>query len=141
MGAKSVCSHSSGIFKDKVKMFVNQPTPQGTKGKMEHDNLKVTCYCCCPRGNIDMTAWAEKNAYQCGEEAHMVAEVDNQTGSDIKGIKAVFGRTITLIAGKKWNKKGVFTERNKGESGITEKIPGKTAKKGQEAVRISVNTG
>ena len=73
---------------------------------------KVKCFFCCAKGDYQMTCYAEKSAYSCGDHVWMIAEVKNNTDKPIKHVYALLQRKLRVSAQKKiknidLNEKGV----------------------------------
>lgn len=85
--------HSSQPFS------VNQPLYLNEGNKKMEIFQEVTSWCCCKKGNVHLTTYFEKDQYEFGETACMIAEVDNSNCKAlVKNINGYFIQEAVLHA-------------------------------------------
>lgn len=63
-------------------------------------STNVTAMCCVPKGKVDICSYFERSDYTPGEQANIIAEIDNSgCKADVKTIDGVFKQILRLTAG------------------------------------------
>jgi len=72
------------------EFFVNQVRTGEVGARSNIKKTKVSSFCCLSKGEVSFAAHIEKPEYTAGEDAYMIAEVDNsQCKADIKAIRGI----------------------------------------------------
>lgn len=133
--AKLLDDLNETLEKEEKKFFINQPPHQNVHGDKKSSSKEVKSYCCIGRGDVKITGYTERNAYMCGEEIYMVAEVENNMSQRIGNVHGDFVRVLKV---KCKNKHDTIEQNYEGPSGGSIKA-GEDAK-GQDAMRLSCST-
>jgi len=80
----------------KQELVVHELLEKELKPSSDETTQTVMLCCCIPRGECELKAVFDKNAYAPGECAQCFAKIDNRSSSDVGNMKVKLMRTITL---------------------------------------------
>lgn len=123
------------IEKEDKKFYVNAPPQENLHGDKKSSTQEIKTYCCFSRGTIDITGYAERNAYMCGEDVWMVAECQNNMSQPISQVTGDFVRRLKV---KCKGRHRTIEQIYPGPSGGM--IPAGEDAKGDKAMRLSCST-
>jgi hypothetical protein len=90
-----------GQVSSKQNFIVNQAIKGDGTTRAAQISKNVKDCCCIDKGTVKIKAYFERSDYQSGENAAIIAEVDNsECKNDIDHINGVFKQYLTITAGR-----------------------------------------
>jgi hypothetical protein len=90
-----------GQVSNKQNFIVNQAIKGDGTTRSANIQKQVKDCCCIDKGNVKIKAYFERSDYQSGENAAIIAEIDNsECQHDIDHINGVFRQYLTITAGR-----------------------------------------
>lgn len=132
-GAGVVCES----LKFSLPVILNQDLLQHSENKRMDQTKEINCFCCISQGYSKLITYFEKSNYAIGEEAFLIAEIDNiHCSARVQNIQGQLVQNLELKAGNFTLKKHIVIR----EVSIPGVDPGVT-KMGDQAQRISLTLG
>ena len=124
------------IEKSKLHIHVSQQMTDPIYSVANDVQARITTWCCCDQGEVNLKAYFAKNAYVPGETAEFVAEINNTASKlDVGGIRGTLYRTLRLRSD------GGLTHMTKdtvSRSEARQRIPSGQALLGEQSLRMTL---